>query len=133
MSLFDDLKKQVAVALGLPEGTDPTAAASSPLHSQVIDRILEMLNSHGLGNLSDKFQRQGLGEVFQSWVGKGANLPISPDQVRSVVDPAALEKLAQQLGFPEGKVTALLAQLLPGIVDKLTPNGALQDVPPTKP
>lgn len=125
MSLFDDLKKQVASVLGLPEGTDPATA----LHAGALDGIVEMVKSHGLGGLLEKFKSKGLGDVFHSWVGTGANLPISPEQIKSVFDPAVLEKLAQRLGLPEGKVTALLAQILPGIVDKMTPNGLIEGAP----
>lgn len=77
----------------------------------------------GLGALLEQFQRGGMGEQAASWVGRGENLPISPDQLSQVLGGDMLGKLSQQLGMGQGDVAGQLSQMLPGLVDKLTPDG----------
>ena len=79
----------------------------------------------GLGDLLQRFQRGGLGEVAASWVGTGQNLPISAEQLQSVLGGDQIGALAQQAGLSQGDLMGQLAQLLPQVVDRLTPNGQL--------
>jgi uncharacterized protein YidB (DUF937 family) len=79
----------------------------------------------GLGGLLGRLQQSGQGEVVKSWVGPGQNQPISSSQLGSALGPALITALAQKTGMSEQDLTAQLSQLLPGVVDKLTPNGRL--------
>ena len=79
----------------------------------------------GLGALLQQLQQGGLGEVVQSWVGTGANLPISAEQLQSVLGNDTLGKLAEQAGLSHSDLGQQLSQWLPQVVDKLTPNGEL--------
>jgi uncharacterized protein YidB (DUF937 family) len=79
----------------------------------------------GLGGLLNKLQQGGLGNVTNSWVGSGQYQPVSPGQLGSALGPNIIKTLAQQSGLPEDELTKQLSQLLPGVVDKLTPNGRL--------
>jgi uncharacterized protein YidB (DUF937 family) len=79
----------------------------------------------GLGGLLDKLQQGGLGNVTNSWIGSGQNQPVSPNQVGSALGPNIIKTLAQQSGLSEDELTKQLSQVLPGVVDKLTPNGRL--------
>ena len=79
----------------------------------------------GLGGLLERFSRGGLGDVAKSWVSTGENLPVSPDQVSDVFGQDAMGSLASQLGMPQAEVAGQLSELLPGLVDKLTPNGQI--------
>jgi uncharacterized protein YidB (DUF937 family) len=79
----------------------------------------------GLGGLLNKLQQGGLGNVTNSWVGSGQNQPVSPSQLGSALGPNIIKTLAQQSGLSEDEITKQLSQLLPGVVDKLTPNGRL--------
>jgi uncharacterized protein YidB (DUF937 family) len=81
----------------------------------------------GLGGLMDAFQRNGLGDVMQSWVGTGQNLPISPDQLQQVLGGDVLGRIAQQLGSTPEQASSGLADLLPRLVDGLTPQGRLPE------
>jgi uncharacterized protein YidB (DUF937 family) len=81
----------------------------------------------GLGALLEQFQRGGLGDVAASWVGRGENLPISPDQLSQVLGGDILGKLSQQLGMGQSDVAGQLSQMLPGLVDQLTPEGRIPD------
>ena len=77
----------------------------------------------GLGGLLNKLQQGGLGDVAKSWVGSGQNQPVSPGQLGSALGPSIIKMLAQKSGLPEEELTKQLSQILPGLVDKLTPNG----------
>ena len=79
----------------------------------------------GLGGLLERFNRGGLGDVAKSWVSTGENLPVSPDQVSDVFGQDAMGSLASQLGMPRAEVAGQLSELLPGLVDKLTPDGQI--------
>ena len=79
----------------------------------------------GLGGLLNKLQQGGLGNAANSWVGSGQNQPASPGQLGSALGPNIIKTLAQQSGLSGDELTQQLSQVLPGIVDKLTPNGRL--------
>jgi uncharacterized protein YidB (DUF937 family) len=81
----------------------------------------------GLGGLAEKFNQAGLGDIVASWIGKGENLPISGDQISSVLGSGALGNIARQMGIDPEQASGQLAQLLPGLVDQLTPQGALPE------
>lgn len=79
----------------------------------------------GLGGLLDKLQKGGLGNIANSWVGPGENQPVAPGQLGSALGPDSIKMLAQRSGLSEEQITKQLSQVLPGVVDKLTPNGRL--------
>jgi len=79
----------------------------------------------GLGGLLSKLQKGGLGNLANSWIGSGQNQPVSPGQLGSALGPDIIKTLAQRSGLSEEDLTRQLSQALPGLVDKLTPNGRL--------
>ena len=79
----------------------------------------------GLGGLVDKLQKGGLGNLINSWVGPGQNQPVSHNQLGPALGPDIIKTLAQRSGLSEEELTRQLSQVLPGLVDKLTPNGRL--------
>lgn len=79
----------------------------------------------GLGGLLDKLQQGGLSNATNSWVGNGQNQPVPPNQLGSALGPDVIKTLARQSGLSEDELTRQLSQVLPGLVDKLTPNGRL--------
>ena len=66
-----------------------------------------------------------MGDVMNSWIGKGENLPIAPDQLGDVLGGDLLGQLTQQTGMGQGDLLGQLSQLLPQMVDKATPDGAI--------
>ena len=82
----------------------------------------------GLGGLLDKLQKGGLGQVANSWVGTGQNQPVSPSQLGPALGPDIIKTLAQRSGLSEEEITRHLSQILPGVVDKLTPSWPTSDV-----
>ena len=81
----------------------------------------------GLGGLVQSFQNKGLGDVVNSWVGTGQNMPISPDQVHSALGADTIQDIASKLGVSPQTASSGLSQLLPQVIDKLTPQGQVPD------
>ena len=79
----------------------------------------------GLGGLLDQFTKNGMGDVAKSWISTGENKPVSPDQISQVFGKDAIGGLASQLGIGHAEVAGQLSQILPGLVDKLTPHGQI--------
>ena len=79
----------------------------------------------GLGGLLNKLEQGGLGNVTKSWVGSGQNQPVAPGQLGSALGPSIIKMLSQKSGISEEDITKQLSQVLPGLVDKLTPSGRL--------
>lgn len=93
--------------------------------------VLDQLSKYpgGVSGLVNSFEQGGLGSVVASWVGTGQNLPVSPEQLNSVLHPDTVSAIAQQSGQSSNDVLAQLSQILPHIVDQATPNGALPQGP----
>ncbi len=84
-------------------------------------------DSGGITGLLDQFQNNGLGDIAKSWVSKGENMPVSPDQLLSVFGHEKLNGLANQSGMDLQKFLPILTAALPLIIDKLTPDGEVND------
>lgn len=109
---------------GLLGGGGQAGAANSPLAAILGSLLANNGPAGGLGGLMEAFQRNGQGDVLGSWIGTGQNMPISPDALGKVLGPDVLSQLgAQAGGVPQGDLLGSLAQILPGIVDKMTPQG----------
>ncbi|MDH5234084.1 MAG: YidB family protein [Gemmatimonadota bacterium] len=79
----------------------------------------------GLGGILEKFKSAGLANIVSSWVGTGANLPVSPAQIQKVFGDAAIGNVAKQMGVAAPQASASIATMLPELVNKLTPKGAI--------
>jgi uncharacterized protein YidB (DUF937 family) len=84
--------------------------------------VLEILSNRqgGISGLAEAFQQNGLGNIVSSWIGTGGNLPVSPEQIQQVLGNEQIQAFAQKTGGSPEAASAQLAQMLPGIVDKLT-------------
>ena len=88
---------------------------------------MEMFNQHGgIGGVLDKFKAGGLGDVAASWVSKGENIPVTADQISSVLGSGAIAEMAAKFGISPETLSAQIAQYLPAVVDKMTPNGTVE-------
>ena len=79
----------------------------------------------GLSGLITTFEQKGFGGVIATWVSTGQNLPISAEQLQSVLGSEQVQAMAQKLGFSPQEVSGHLAELLPQVIDKLTPSGSV--------
>ena len=140
MSGFDDmirsaapggnLGKPLMIALGallasgaLFRGSGAGQATSVPTQPTSDEGAGAVLG--GLGGLLDKLQQGGLGNAVNSWIGSGQNQPVTPNQLGSALGPGIIKMLAQKSGLSEDEIRQQLSQVLPGLVDKLTPNGRM--------
>lgn len=92
----------------------------------LLETVLQLVNNPqtgGLGGLVQSFQQGGLAEIVNSWVSTGQNLPISAEQIQSVLGNSTLQDLAAKLGMSNEQISGGLAAMLPQVVDQLTPNG----------
>lgn len=113
MSFIDDLKNKAFGAAG----------ASNP----IVGALLQMVNNHpgGFSGLLQTFQEKGLGGVASSWVGTGANQAITAEQIQSVLGNEHIQAFVAKTGISPEQASAKIAEYLPQVVDKLTPNGQL--------
>lgn len=117
MGLLDSLVQVAGQALSSGQG-----------RSALIEGVLGMLQNQpgGLGGLVQAFQNKGLGDIASSWVGTGQNLPISAEQLQGVLGNEAIGALAGKFGISTDQMSGQLSDLLPQVVDKLTPNGQVE-------
>ena len=91
--------------------------------------VLQMLANDGDGigidGLVDRFSAHDMSPVLDSWVSRGSNLPIAPDDLQRVLGSDVIEDIAQQVGLSRRVTCDRLSQMLPYVVDKLTPHGRL--------
>jgi|SRR5215470_10376264 len=121
MGLLDEV---VGMAGGL------MGSGQSQQHAGALALLLDYINSPqvgGISGLQQMFEQKGLGGLVSSWIGTGQNLPISGDQLQSVLHTDALQNIAAKTGMDTGQLGSILSQMLPNVVDKLTPNGQVPD------
>ena len=117
MGLLDNLESQ---ALGKVLG-----GSSSPLASGLLQMIQNQPG--GMQGLVQSFHDKGMGGLVSSWIATGPNPPISADQIHQVLGSDQVNALAAKAGISPDGAGSAIAQLLPGLVDKLSPNGSVPD------
>jgi uncharacterized protein YidB (DUF937 family) len=112
---------------GLLGGLMPASPGGSPqTQSPLVQMALQIIQQNGgLPGIISKFQNGGMGAQAGSWVGTGANTPITGSQLQEVLGTGSIGEIAQQLGLSHGDASSGLAQVLPQIIDKLTPTGQI--------
>lgn len=113
MGLLDQLLG--ALGGGSEEGAGGLLGALGPLIEQ----------QGGIGGLVEKFQQGGLAEIAQSWVSTGQNLPISAEQIQAVLGSDTVAQFASQLGIEPQQAAGQISEVLPQLIDQMTPNGEL--------
>jgi uncharacterized protein YidB (DUF937 family) len=116
MSLFDNISGTLKGLLGQFD------ANSAP---GMIAAMLTKTDVGGLQGIVSKLQAAGFGDQVKSWLGDGANLPITADQLRSALGNEQVQQIARQLGLPVDQALNLLAEHVPAAVDHASPNGTL--------
>ena len=79
----------------------------------------------GLGGLIDNFKKAGLGQKADSWVSSGQNEPVSEPEIEKGVGGDTIDDLAKQTGLTRDELLKRLAEVLPGMIDKMTPAGKM--------
>jgi len=92
----------------------------------VVGKVKEAAGG-GLQGVIQTFKEKGLGDIVSSWVGTGQNLPISGDQLKTGLGADLIGQLASKVGVSPDVATSKLAEILPGLIDKLTPEGKVPE------
>jgi uncharacterized protein YidB (DUF937 family) len=96
--------------------------------NNLLESITGLINNPqtgGISGLVNTFKEKGLGDVVSSWVSTGQNLPISADQIKNALGSEQIQQIASKLGVSSEDASHGLAQFLPQVIDKLTPNGSV--------
>jgi uncharacterized protein YidB (DUF937 family) len=116
MGILDSVKS----ALG-----GSSAGNQSDLMSAVMNLVGQQ--NGGLNGLIQQFSSKGLGDLVSSWVGTGNNLPISAEQIQHVLGSDTVKNIASKMGVDANSAASQLSNLLPQVIDKLTPNGKVPE------
>ncbi len=111
MGLFDSLAGNMLGKLGGEKGAIAQVA-------------IDLFNQNGgLPGVLEKFKAAGFADEVASWVGTDANLPISAEQIVQVLGSATIQSASRKLGIQADEISAKIAEYLPQVVDRMTPNG----------
>ena len=122
MGLLDQIAGAVSGATGTSsEGEGENSLLATVMH------LVNNPQTGGLAGLVQSFQKGGLAEIANSWVSTGQNLPIAPEQIQSVLGSEQVSQIASKLGISPDQASGKIAEILPQIVDKLTPNGTIPE------
>jgi uncharacterized protein YidB (DUF937 family) len=134
MGLLDDLLAGILSQGGPQSGAatgqvDPRQAGQPQISrgqfAGLAQAAIAMLNDPRIGGIDGilrRCQQAGLGDIVSSWIGTGQNQPIDPRQLQEAM-PDEITNVSRQAGLGGQQGGSLLAQLLPYLIDKLTPNG----------
>jgi uncharacterized protein YidB (DUF937 family) len=86
---------------------------------------LAKTNRGGLNGLVAQLQQGGLNEQVKSWLGNGANMHVTPDQLKAALSNDQVKQIAAHFGIPVDAALKMLAEHLPTTVDQASPNGKL--------
>jgi uncharacterized protein YidB (DUF937 family) len=111
MALLDDLIDGALSAVG---------GDKAPAFKQFLK------DNGGVNGLAQRFQSGGAGEVFSSWVSTGENKAIATETITQVLGSAQVQQFAQKIGVDPQQASDFIAKALPQVIDKLTPNGAIE-------
>lgn len=135
MGLLESILGAAAGALGGQQQQAPQGNNLSPLLQVALSLLANsggqgapqgggaLAGIGGLQGLMGLFQKNGLGDVLGSWIGTGQNAPIAGNVLAQVLGSGQMGQIAQQLGLSHGEAADQLAQVLPDLIDKLTPQG----------
>ena len=128
MGFFDSFKGAGKKTDAAASGAVPGGGAVTASYEEEV-AVGSLLGATGgkLPGLLDRLGSLGLEDKVQSWVGKGANLPVSGDQIKSVLQSDQVSSVAAKLGVSPDEAAAKIANVLPTMIDKLTPDGIVPD------
>jgi uncharacterized protein YidB (DUF937 family) len=110
---------------GTKEAPAPARPDTAPTSPDSIPDLSPGTVVGGLGGLLKQFQQKGLGGVADSWIKTGPNDAVAPGQISDALGPDVIDTLSQRTGLSKDQVLQMLSQVLPNVVDRLTPQGRL--------
>lgn len=115
--------------MGLLDQLGSVLGGAQGEQSGLLDSVMGLIQGQqgGLGGLVEAFKQNGLGAAASSWVSTGENLPINAEQIQQVLGSEQVQQIASKLGLSMDDASQGLAGLLPQVIDKLTPDGAIPE------
>ena len=102
-------------------------AADNPKIAGAAMNLLGSGGGGGVQNVVNSLQSGGLGDVVSSWLGSGTNAAVAPAALESALGADQISRFATEAGVSGSEASALLAGILPQVIDKLSPDGQLPD------
>lgn len=94
----------------------------------ILAAVMGMVQSQGgVAAVLSKLRASGLGAHVDSWVGTGANQPVSGTDLHNALGSGAVGQVANQLGINPQQAGGVLSQVLPELINQMSPSGALPD------
>ncbi len=90
----------------------------------VLTQVLNQMG--GVQGVLQKLQQAGLGGQVSSWLGNGSNEPVSPEAIGNAIGHGKIGDIATKLGIPPDQLSQMIAHALPGLIDRISPNGTVQ-------
>lgn len=123
MSLLKTLTDAVLKGGGQKAGIAGLVMQNPKLMQAVMGLLSKDSPIGGLSGLVSNFEKAGLGDIVSSWLGSGANKPVSGKQIESALGSNIISQLAGQANMAPSETSDTLAKVLPAMVDKLSPKG----------
>lgn len=109
-------------------GTLQSALGDENKGNDLLGSVMNLIGGqNGLSALVQQFTSNGLGDVVSSWIGSGNNMPVSSEQIQSTLGSETVKNLASKLGMDSNSFAGQLSNMLPDVVDKLTPDGKMPE------
>jgi uncharacterized protein YidB (DUF937 family) len=118
MGIFTTLAEMVVTGFGNPDSTQAKLA-------NAVVKKFQTNDGGGLTAILQQLEAKGLGQAVQSWVGTGANQVVSGEQLEKALGSEQIQQLAAHVGVSPDVLRSHLSEILPKIVDRLTPDGKL--------
>lgn len=116
MGLLDDLEHQI--------GSGILSKLTGQQQGGLLQSVAGLINNHGgLSGLTNQLTQNGLGQHVQSWISNNPNIPIEAEHVMQTFGTQKVQQIAQKLGIDPSHASAAIAQVLPQLIDKITPQG----------
>jgi uncharacterized protein YidB (DUF937 family) len=114
--------------MGILDSIIGQASGGGGTQTLLVNAVIGLINNQqtgGLAGLVKQFAGSGLGDIVNSWVSTGKNLPVTPQQIQQGLGSDVISQLAAKVGLSPQDLTSHLSNVLPQIVDKLTPDGKI--------
>lgn len=106
-------------------GSNSGGGGGGNLMASLMPVVMGMLANGGLQKIMGGLQAKGLTSEVDSWTGQGQNQPMTPDQVKEVLDDDELDQVAKEANVSKDEAADAISQLVPNLVDKISPNGQM--------
>ena len=117
----------LAALMNDPTGQQQVAQPGTQTAPQVGGFNMTQLAAGAAGAMAlvNMFKSSGLGDQVQSWLSTGANQPVQGADITKVFGQERIAQIAQTLGVDPQQASHQLAETLPNLIDKISPNGEL--------